>query len=69
VIVIKSPEEIQRIGDACRIVAEVLEVLRDSVTEGITTRELERMAEDTIIKKGGTPMHLGQRPGGAWNSL
>jgi methionyl aminopeptidase len=61
VIVIKSPEEIQRIGDACRIVAEVLEVLRDSVTEGITTRELERMAEDTIIKKGGTPAFKGYR--------
>jgi methionyl aminopeptidase len=61
VIVIKSLEEIQRIGDACRIVAEALEVLRGAVTEGITTRELEQLAEDTIIKKGGDPAFKGYR--------
>lgn len=60
-IVIKSSEEIQRIGDACRIVAEALDVLRDAVTEGITTIELERLAEDIIIKKGGTPAFKGYR--------
>ena len=60
-IVIKSPEEIQRIGDACRIVAEALDVLRSAVTEGITTRELEQMTEDIIIKKGGTPAFKGYR--------
>lgn len=60
-IVIKSPEEIQRIGDACRIVAEALDILGDAVTEGITTIELERLAEDIIIKRGGTPAFKGYR--------
>jgi methionyl aminopeptidase len=61
VIVVKSTEEIQRIGDACRIVAETLEVLSGVVVEGIATRELEWLAEDAIIKKGGTPAFKGYR--------
>jgi methionyl aminopeptidase len=61
VIIIKSEEEIKRVAEACRMVAETLEVLVQSVEEGIATDEIEKMAEDIILKKGGTPAFKGYR--------
>lgn len=60
-ILIKSDEEIERIGEACRIVALTLDSLRALIVEGVTTREIERHAEDFIIKKGGRPAFKGYR--------
>lgn len=60
-ILIKSEEEIERIGEACRIVALTLESLRPLIVEGVTTKELERHAEDFIIMKGGKPAFKGYR--------
>jgi methionyl aminopeptidase len=61
VILIKSEEEIKRVADACEIVAEALKVVSDLVEEGVTTKELERAAEDEIVRRGGTPAFKGYR--------
>lgn len=60
-IIVKSKDEINRIADACRIVAEALDALRVIVAEGITTKDIERFAEDLIVKKGGVAAFKGYR--------
>lgn len=47
-IEIKSKREIELIKEACKIVARVYENLEKAVKPGITTGELDRIAEKTI---------------------
>jgi methionyl aminopeptidase len=61
VILIKSGEEISRIADACAIVAETLGRIKEAVAPGMSTKELEKLAEDIIIKRGGVPAFKGYR--------
>ena len=44
-IIFKSPEEIQRMRKAGRIVALTIERLVESVRAGMTTMDLDRLAE------------------------
>jgi methionyl aminopeptidase len=60
-ILLKSDEDIARMRRACRIVAEALQALRTAVAPGVTTRELERLAEDFITRQGGRPAFKGYR--------
>jgi methionyl aminopeptidase len=60
-IIIKSRKEIEKIKSSCNIVARVLEALKKMVCPGITTRELDRIAEDFIVKSGGIPAFKGYR--------
>jgi len=60
-IIIKSKDEIERMAEACRIVAETLLALKEMAEVGITTKELDRVAEDFIIKKGASPAFKGYR--------
>jgi methionyl aminopeptidase len=60
-IILKSEEEIQKIKAACQIVAETLEHLRENVKPGVTTEDLDRIAEERIIRKGGKPAFKGYR--------
>ena len=60
-IVIKSDEEIERIADACGIVANTLAALGGFVAEGLSTREIERFSQDLIEKQGGKPAFKGYR--------
>lgn len=46
---------------AGRIVAEVLDLLRSMVRAGVTTKELEGVADDQIRARGGTPAFKGYR--------
>src|SRR6185503_14901638 len=55
------PREIERMKGASRIVAEILLELRAIVKEGMTTAEIDRMAEDMTIKKGAKPAFKGYR--------
>jgi methionyl aminopeptidase len=61
VIVLKSKDEMERIAEACGIVAETLGALKGYVAEGLTTRELERFSEDIIIRRGGKAAFKGYR--------
>lgn len=51
-VILKSAEEIEKLRKSNYIVAEVLEGLRALIKPGITTRELDIYAEETIRKKG-----------------
>ena len=58
-IVLKRPEEIEIMRAANVIVAEVLAELRDAVRPGVTTGELDRIAEDLTRKRGAVPAFKG----------
>ena len=76
---IKTPEQIHKMRAAGLLVGETLELLRTSVTAGISTGELNAIAEQNIRAGGGVPsflgygtpavpgvdLRLGQRRGGA----
>ena len=63
-ITIKTPAEIAVMRKASRIVAEVLDALVAAVRPGITTDELDRIAEEVTLKKGARPAFKGYKPGG-----
>jgi methionyl aminopeptidase len=59
VIVIKSRAELAKMRDAGRIVAEILELLKERVKPGVTTLELDRLAEDECRKRQARPAFKG----------
>jgi methionyl aminopeptidase len=60
-IVRKSQSEIGRIAAAGAILADCLDMLIGAVTPGVTTLELDGMAEEFIRGRGGVPTFLGYR--------
>jgi len=65
VILIKSKKEIDYIRESCRIVAETLQLLKANVKTGITTLELDKIAEDYIRSNNALPAFKGYSQGGA----
>ena len=55
----KSPREIGQMRRAGRIVAEVLALLESELRPGVTTAELDRLAEDHIRASGAVPSFKG----------
>jgi methionyl aminopeptidase len=60
-IILKSPEEIEKMRRAGRIVAETREKVMSAVRPGITTAELDRIGEDSIRDSGAVPNFKGYR--------
>lgn len=60
-IIIKSQREIDYLKQSNAIVAEVLENLKKMIAPGVTTKELDQMAEDYILRKGARPAFKGYR--------
>ncbi len=58
-IELKSPDQIERMRAAGLVVGRTLELLRSSVRAGMTTRELDRIAEDHIRSHGAVPSFKG----------
>jgi methionyl aminopeptidase len=58
-IQVKSPEQIARMYAAGQVVARTLSVLRESVRPGVTTAELDAIAEREIRGAGAVPSFLG----------
>jgi methionyl aminopeptidase len=58
---IYSMSQIKRVGDAGKIVREVLLMMGDKCKEGVTTKELDDIAFSTITKLGGKPACLGYK--------
>jgi methionyl aminopeptidase len=56
---IKTPEQIDLMRVAGLLTGETLELLRDACRPGITTGELDRLAEENIRSHGGVPSFLG----------
>ncbi|MDI6791107.1 MAG: type I methionyl aminopeptidase [Thermodesulfobacteriota bacterium] len=51
-VTLKLPAEIERLRENNRIVAYILEKLKEKVKPGVTTLQLNRQAEDLVRKKG-----------------
>ena len=60
-IILKDQKEIEILRKANSIVAWVLNKLKENLVEGITTYDLDQMAEQEIEKKGGKPAFKGYR--------
>jgi methionyl aminopeptidase len=58
-IVCKSPAEIRRMRAANELVAAVLTELRDAIGPGVSTGELDALAEARIVAAGATPAFKG----------
>ncbi len=58
-IQIKSKREIELMREAGRIVAETHEILKKYIEPGITTIELDKIAEEYIRKRGASPAFKG----------
>lgn len=60
-IILKTPAEIETMAMASKLVAETLEALCREVKAGVTTAELDRLAEEFIRARGGIPAFKGYR--------
>jgi len=60
-IIIKTPREIDSMRKAGRIVADTLDLVQRHVKPGITTGELDKIAEDYILSCGAAPSFKGYR--------
>jgi methionyl aminopeptidase len=58
-IEIKSRDQIDKMRVAGLLVGQTLELLRAAVRPGVTTLELDKLAEDNIRSHGGVPSFLG----------
>ena len=58
-IEIKSKREIELIKEACKIVALVHKAIENAIKPGITTKELDNIAERVIKENGGIPAQKG----------
>ncbi len=58
-IILKTPEEIDRMRRSNKIVAEVHELLKEMIKPGISTMDLERVAEEETLKRGAIPAFKG----------
>jgi methionyl aminopeptidase len=56
---IKTPEQISLMREAGIVVGETLDLLRRTVVAGMTTGELDAVAQDHIRSRGATPSFLG----------
>jgi methionyl aminopeptidase len=61
VIIRKSQEEIERMARAGAVVADVLALIGERAQPGVTTEELDVLADDFIRAQGGEPTFKGYR--------
>ncbi|MCX8027908.1 MAG: type I methionyl aminopeptidase [Thermodesulfovibrionales bacterium] len=60
-IIIKTPQEIEKIRKACRIVAQILEKLKGFIRANMTTADIEDFIVKEIKERGGKPAFKGYR--------
>lgn len=60
-IILKTPAEIEIMAQASRVVAEALEIVRKAVRPGISTEDLDCIAEEEIRMRGAIPAFKGYR--------
>jgi methionyl aminopeptidase len=60
-VILKLPEEIEKIRASNHIVAEILSMLRERVEPGVTTVDLDRLSEELARKKGAQPAFKGYK--------
>lgn len=62
-VTIKSKKEVEQMREACRITALVYEVLEKEIHAGMTTLELDKIAEQIIREHGAVPAQKGYPSG------
>lgn len=60
-IILRSRKEIERLRDSNRVVTRVMEKLRKAIRPGVSTLELDAMAERTIREAGAIPAFKGYK--------
>lgn len=60
-ITIRSFEELLKLEEASRVVLETLDAVEKAVVAGVTTEELDRVAEAEIRRRGARPAFIGYR--------
>lgn len=60
-IILKTPQEIEKMRVSGRMVVEILEELKQAIKPEVTTEELNRLAERRITNQGGIPAFKGYR--------
>lgn len=60
-MVLKTPGEIELMDEANRIVRQVLDEVGKAIAPGVTSRQLDRLAEKVIRGAGGVPAFLNYR--------
>jgi methionyl aminopeptidase len=60
-VILKLPDEIEKLRTSNLIVAEILRELREKVRPGVTTRELDKWCEQTCRKRRVMPAFKGYR--------
>ena len=60
-ITIRSLEELIKLEEASRVVLETLDVVEKAVAPGVTTDDLDQIAEGEIRKRGARPAFVGYR--------
>jgi len=60
-IIIKSTDDILVMHDANQIVADTLRMLKDNISVGVTTWDLDRLAEEFCINRNSKPAFKGYR--------
>ena len=58
-ITIKSPREIERMRETCKITAAARSIGRQAVKDGMTTKQIDRAVHEYIVKSGAKPSCLG----------
>lgn len=64
-VYIKTKKEIDYIKESCKIVAETLQLLKKYIKPGITTFELDKIAEDYILSNNAKSAFKGYSQGGS----
>jgi len=55
---IKSPEQIRKLREACKVAREVLDTAARAIKPGVTTDEIDNIVHDATIARGGYPSPL-----------
>jgi len=66
-ILIKSKKEIDLIRESCKIVAETLQLVKRQAKAGVTTLELDKIAEDYIRSNDAIPAFKGYSQAGSFS--
>jgi methionyl aminopeptidase len=59
----RTPQEIEKLEDAARLVAEVLRLTREACAEGTRTDDIDAIAREHIAGAGATSLFEGYNPG------
>jgi methionyl aminopeptidase len=67
VILIKTNKEIDFIRESCKIVGETLQLVKRNIRPGVTTKELDIIAEEFILAQSGIPAFKGYSQAGSFD--